>query len=207
MKKILYLALTLTVLIVSAHSQEELKEIIPMTNKHDLQIATLGGGCFWCIEAVYEKIEGVERVISGYAGGHKADPTYGEISSGQTGHAEVCQIHFNPKTISYARILEIFWEAHDPTTLDRQGGDVGSQYRSVIYFHDDLQKTTAEKSKADAAGKFSDPLVTEITRLDKFYVAEDYHQDYFANNPNAPYCTFVIKPKLDKLEKKGNIFD
>ncbi len=206
MQKILYSLLVITFLVSSALSQQGLKEMQPMQNKQ-LQTATLGGGCFWCIEAVYEKIKGVESVVSGYAGGHKVNPTYREISSGKTGHAEVCQIHFDPVTLSYARILEIFWEAHDPTTVDRQGADIGSQYRSVIIYHDEQQKELAEKSKASAAGKFPAPIVTEIQPLDQFYVAEDYHQDYFANNPNAPYCTFVIKPKLDKLRKKGSIFE
>ena len=165
------------------------------------QMATLGGGCFWCLEAFYETFEGVKAVTSGYAGGHKADPTYKQVCSETTGHAEVVQIEFDPGKITYEQILEIFWEMHDPTTLNRQGGDTGTQYRSVIMYHDDAQKKAAEKSKAAAASRFKDPIVTEIVPLKKFYVAEDYHQDYFRKNPNVPYCAYVISPKLQKLQK------
>ncbi len=173
----------------------------------NIKTATLGGGCFWCIEAIYEKVEGVVDVVSGYAGGHVKNPTYKQVCDGTTGHAEVCQIHFDADKISYDEMLRIFWLAHDPTTLNRQGGDVGSQYRSVVYYHDDQQKDAAEKSLKEAQVDFNDPIVTEIQPLDQFYKAEVHHQDYFANNPNAPYCTFVIKPKMDKLKKKGTIFD
>jgi len=175
-----------------------------MRMNNNLEKATLGGGCFWCLEAVYERIDGVKSVVSGYAGGTVANPTYEQVCAGKTGHAEVAQIEYDPKVVSYERLLKLFWDCHDPTTLNRQGGDVGTQYRSVIFYHDQKQKEIAEKSKATAgsSGLFSDPIVTEILPLPTFYKAENYHQDYFQNNPNAPYCTFVIKPKLKKLQTK-----
>lgn len=161
--------------------------------------ATLAGGCFWCIEAVYKRISGVVSVTSGYAGGHVSNPTYKEVCTGQTGHAEVVQIEFDPTIISYEQILDLFWEAHDPTTLNRQGADVGTQYRSAIYYHNDEQRKRAQESKEKAQAKFSDPIVTEISELDNFYPAEEYHQDYFDLNPQAGYCRVVIEPKLKKL--------
>jgi len=167
-----------------------------------LELATLGGGCFWCIEAVFERLDGVKSVTSGYTGGTVANPTYEEVCSGKTGHAEVTQIAFDPKKITFEKLLETFWEAHDPTTLNRQGADTGTQYRSVIFYHNESQKTAAEKSKKAAQAHFSAPIVTEIVPLTQFYKAENYHQDYFRNNPRAPYCTFVIRPKLEKLDKK-----
>jgi peptide-methionine (S)-S-oxide reductase len=166
------------------------------------QLATFGGGCFWCTEAVFETLDGVKAVVSGYAGGKTANPTYKQVCSGETGHAEVIQVEFEPAKISYEKLLEVFWKAHDPTTLNRQGADVGTQYRSVIYYHDEGQKKVAEKSKKDAQNQFDAPIITEIAALAKFYPAEDYHQDYFRNNPNAPYCSVVIRPKLQKLKKK-----
>lgn len=169
---------------------------------NSLEKATLGGGCFWCLEAVYERIDGVKSVVSGYAGGTAANPTYEQVCTGKTGHAEVVQVEYDPKIVSYERLLHLFWECHDPTTMNRQGNDVGAQYRSVIFYHDEKQKEAAEKSKKAAAGMFTDPIVTEIVPLKAFYKAEKYHQDYFQNNPNAPYCTFVIKPKLKKMEGK-----
>lgn len=165
------------------------------------QVATLGGGCFWCTEALFETFEGVKSVTSGYAGGTAANPTYKQVCSGMTGHAEVIQIEYDPTTISYERLLEIFWQAHDPTTLNRQGADAGTQYRSIILYHDETQKQAAEKSKATTAAHFQEPIVTEIVPLTKFYPAEDYHQDYFRKNPKAPYCMVVISPKLQKLQK------
>lgn len=165
-------------------------------------LATFGGGCFWCVEAVFEKLDGVQSVVSGYAGGRKDNPTYKEVCSGDTGHAEVVQIAFDPQKISYEKLLEIFWQAHDPTTLNRQGADAGTQYRSVVFYHNEEQKKAAEKSKEAAQWNFTTPLVTEIAPLTKFYPAEDYHQDYFRNNPNAPYCAVVIRPKLEKLKPK-----
>jgi len=176
-----------------------------ITNKNE--IATLGGGCFWCIEAVYDKIEGVEKVISGYAGGIKPDPSYEQVCSGNTGHAEVCQIYFDPLKITFEEILDVFWQAHDPTTVDQQGGDIGSQYRSVIFYKDQQQQQAAEKSILQAGKIYQNPLVTEVKELDVFYEAEEYHQDYFAKNPNVPYCVFVIQPKLDKLKDLEHLKD
>lgn len=161
--------------------------------------AVFGGGCFWCIEAVFERLSGVVSVEAGYAGGTKPDPTYEEVCTGRTGHAEVARITFDPKKISYEKLLEVFWEAHDPTTLNRQGPDAGTQYRSVIFYLDQRQKLAAEQSMRAAQKNFSDPIVTELQPLKAFYKAENYHQSYYRNNPNAPYCRFVIKPKLDSI--------
>jgi peptide-methionine (S)-S-oxide reductase len=169
------------------------------------EFATFGGGCFWCTEAVLERVPGVKAAISGYAGGHVKNPSYKEICTGETGHAEVIQVEFDPVVVSYEKLLEVFFEAHDPTTLNRQGADTGTQYRSVIFYHSAAQQEIALKAKAAAQKQHRDPIVTEITALPKFYPAEDYHQDYFANNPNAGYCSFVIKPKVKKLEGKGVI--
>ena len=164
------------------------------------ETAVVGGGCFWCLEAVYQRIEGVTAVESGYAGGQTLNPTYQDICTGQSGHAEVVRISHDPEKISFAGILEWFWRCHDPTTLNRQGADVGTQYRSIILYQDESQKTAAEQSKADAAGQFKDAIVTEIVPLETFYPAEDYHQNYFNENGAAPYCTYVIRPKLHKLD-------
>jgi len=164
--------------------------------------ATLGAGCFWCVEAVFERLDGVQSVVAGYAGGATPNPTYQEVCTGRTGHAEVAQVTYDPAKISYERLLDVFWETHDPTTLNRQGADVGTQYRSVIFYHDEKQKHASEKSKTEAAKNLEDPIITEIQPLTHFYEAENYHQDYFRNNPNAPYCVFVIKPKLKKLNLK-----
>ena len=170
------------------------------TNKTEL--ADFGGGCFWCMEAVFERLPGVLSVTSGFAGGHTENPTYQEVCTETTGHAEVVQIEFDPARISYARLLEVFWQAHDPTTLNRQGADVGTSYRSIILYRDEKQKLLAEKSKLAAQADFRNPIVTEIVPLKKFYKAEDYHQEYYDNNSNAGYCQVVIAPKLEKLEKK-----
>jgi peptide-methionine (S)-S-oxide reductase len=167
--------------------------------------ATFGGGCFWCTEAVFEMLPGVKAVVSGYAGGKTPDPSYEDICTGRTGHAEVIQVEYWPHDVSYERLVEVFFEAHDPTTLNRQGADEGTQYRSVIFWHDEAQKAAAEKGKVAEQAHFDDPIVTEISPLTKFYPAEKYHQDYFRNNPGAGYCTFVIKPKVSKLMKKGVI--
>jgi len=166
------------------------------------ELATYGGGCFWCVEAIFQRLDGVKSVASGYAGGKNENPTYEEVCSGHSGHAEVIQIEYDPKKISYQDLLDVFWQAHDPTTLNRQGADRGTQYRSIILYHDERQKQLAEAAKKAAAPQFRDPIVTEIVPLAKFYKAEKYHQNYFNNNPNAPYCQFVIRPKLDKLLKK-----
>jgi len=166
------------------------------------EVATLGGGCFWCIEAVYQKMPGILRLTSGYSGGHVTNPTYEQVCTGTTGHAEVVQIEFDPSLITYQQILELFWKAHDPTTLNRQGNDAGTQYRSVIFFHTEEQERIAKTSRTGAQKQFSDPIATEIVPLKTFYKAEEYHQDYYRNNASQPYCRFVIKPKLDKLFSK-----
>jgi peptide-methionine (S)-S-oxide reductase len=164
--------------------------------------AIFGAGCFWCTEAIFERQDGVLSVLPGYAGGSKPNPTYQEVCSGMTGHAEVAEIVFDPSKISYEKLLKVFWDCHDPTSLNRQGADEGTQYRSVIFYTDDRQRTVAEKSKTAAQELFNDPIVTQIVPLTNFYRAEEYHQKYYDNNPNAPYCKFVIKPKLDKLKLK-----
>ena len=181
--------------------------IISGKNMNNTEIATVGGGCFWCIEAVYQRIEGVISVVPGYAGGKSKTTTYKEVCTGKTGHAEVAKIEFNKDIISYKQLLNIFWQAHDPTTLNRQGNDIGTQYRSVIYFHNEKQKMAAIKSKseADKSGYWDDEIVTEIAEIYNYSDAEDYHDNYYDNNPNQPYCVFVIKPKLDKLVREGII--
>jgi peptide-methionine (S)-S-oxide reductase len=172
------------------------------SSTNHLEVATLGGGCFWCTEAIFQMLSGVKSVTSGYAGGTTANPTYKQVCSGDTGHAEVIQITYDPKVVSYEKVLETFWDAHDPTTMNRQGADSGTQYRSIILFSSEAQKAAAEKSKAEAQKHFSRPIVTEIVPLTHFYPAEDYHQDYYRSNPNQPYCRAVIRPKVEKFEKK-----
>ena len=166
------------------------------------ELATLGGGCFWCVEAIYQKIQGVKSVTSGFAGGRIENPSYEEVCTGQTGHAEVIQIEFDPSQVKFESILDVFWLAHDPTTLNRQGADVGTQYRSAIFYHNEAQKLAAEKSKAAAASQFRSPIVTQIAPYTLFFAAGKYHQSYFQRNPNQPYCDRVIRPKLDKVLKK-----
>lgn len=165
------------------------------------ELATLGGGCFWCLEAFFESVDGVVSVTSGYAGGHVPNPTYKEVCSGTTGHAEVCQIQFDPRKTSFEQLLRLFWAAHDPTTLNRQGADIGTQYRSVIFCHNDAQRQTAEQSKAAIAKTLRRTVVTQILPAPVFYPAEAYHQDYYRNNPANAYCRTVIRPKLEKLGK------
>ncbi|WP_212748274.1 peptide-methionine (S)-S-oxide reductase MsrA [Dyadobacter sediminis] len=167
------------------------------------EIATFGTGCFWCTEAVLESLDGVKKVVSGYAGGHVANPDYKTVCTGTTGHAECVEVTYDPKVISYADLLQAFFRSHDPTSLNRQGNDVGTQYRSVIFYHNEEQKNLAEKAKSelDKSGAYSKPIVTEISKAPTFYIAEDYHQNYFANNPDQGYCAFVIAPKLDKFKK------
>lgn len=169
-----------------------------------LAVATLGAGCFWCVEAIFQELIGVKSVVSGYTGGHVDNPSYKAVCQGVTGHAEVAQIHFDPNKVSFEEILEVFWHVHDPTTLNRQGNDVGSQYRSAIYYHTPEQKAIAEKSKAatDKSGLWNNPIVTEITPIAEFYTAEQYHQDYFTLNPTQGYCSAVIAPKVAKFRKK-----
>jgi peptide-methionine (S)-S-oxide reductase len=187
----LYLGLSMSSLNAQAGSPGE----------NTTELATFGGGCFWCVEAVFERIPGVRAVISGYAGGRTPDPTYKAVCTGSTGHAEVVQIEFEPDRIRYEELLDLFWQAHDPTTLNRQGADEGTQYRSIILYHDDAQKAAAERSRQKVNSALGQSVVTEIVPLKKFYAAEDYHQDYFRKNPNAPYCVAVINPKLKKLDK------
>lgn len=169
-----------------------------------IEQATLGGGCFWCLEAVYAMVDGVKGVKSGYAGGHVPNPTYKDVCTGETGHAEVVQVDFDPTVISYADLLEIFFGIHDPTTLNRQGGDVGTQYRSAIFAHSEAQERTAREVLAgvEADGPWDDPIVTEISRLDTFWPAEDYHDAYFSRNGGQPYCASVIAPKVAKFRKR-----
>ncbi len=162
--------------------------------------ATFAGGCFWCIEAVFEEVDGVIDVVSGYSGGFKKNPTYEEVCTGNTGHAECVQITFDPEKISYIELLNIFWKIHDPTTLNRQGADIGTQYRSAIFYHSEQQRIAAEKSKDEIAKYFKDKIVTEIVPFKIFYKAEEYHQDYYKKNPEAAYCKFVIAPKIQKFK-------
>ena len=166
------------------------------------EVATLAGGCFWCLDAAYRQIEGVTRVVSGYAGGALANPTYEQVCTGRTGHAEAVQVEYDPSVISYDDVLDVFWSIHDPTTLNRQGADVGTQYRSAIFTHDDAQREAAERSKAAVQEHWSGPVVTEVLPLERFWPAEEYHQDYFARNPDNGYCQVVINPKLQKLRAK-----
>jgi peptide-methionine (S)-S-oxide reductase len=169
-----------------------------------LERATFGGGCFWCVEAIFENIKGVEDVISGYSGGLVKNPSYMEVCNGTTGHAEVVQIFYKPSVVSYEELLEVFFKTHNPTTLNQQGADKGTQYRSVIFFHNDQQKEVAERfiERLDASGAFSQPIVTELSPLINFYKAEEHHQDYYQKNPNLPYCAIVINPKLLKVNQQ-----
>lgn len=170
---------------------------------NNLQTATLAGGCFWCLEAVFDEIKGVHSVESGYAGGHVPNPTYRAVCNGDTGHAEVVQVHFDPGIVSYRDLLNVFFAIHDPTTLNRQGADVGTQYRSAIFYHNDDQKMIAESLIEDLNSQriWDAPIVTQLAPLDKFYMAEDYHQEYFARNPYQPYCMAVVAPKVSKFRK------
>lgn len=176
----------------------------PKTMNEELEIATLGSGCFWCTEAFFLKLNGVESVVSGYSGGKVKNPTYREVCTGLTGHAEVIQVKFNPKVISFGEILEVFWNTHDPTTLNKQGADEGTQYRSAVFYHSEEQKKVAEEYKAqlDKSGVYKNRIVTEITPFPVFYPAEDYHQNYYALNPNQGYCQYVIRPKVEKFNKQ-----
>lgn len=169
-----------------------------------MEKATIAGGCFWCTEALFKRLKGVESVVSGYVGGQMENPTYEQVSSGETGHVEAIQITFDPKIISYEKILDVFWHLHDPTTVNRQGSDVGSQYRSMIFYHDEEQKRIAEESKerAEQSGMYKDPIVTKIEPLKNFYQAEEYHQNYFERNVHQPYCQLIINPKIEKLIKE-----
>src|SRR5271154_6071251 len=196
MKQIIYFLLAASALNFSALAQTN------SMNTNKTEIADFGGGCFWCMEAVFERLPGVISVTSGFAGGTTENPTYQEVCTETTGHAEVTEIEFDPAKISYDKLLEVFWQAHDPTTLNRQGADEGTSYRSIILYRDKKQQLLAGKSMLEAQKNFRNPIVTEIVPLKKFYKAEDYHQQYFDNNSNAPYCQVVIAPKLEKLEQK-----
>ncbi len=187
----------------SSERQQESAEASQGDAARQTELATFGGGCFWCVEAVFQRLDGVVSVKSGYSGGHVENPTYEQVCSKTTGHAEVVQVEFDPKKISYADLLQVFWATHDPTTLNRQGNDIGPQYRSVIFYHNDSQRETAEKYKKllDESGTYHAPIVTAIEPFKNFYPAEDYHQQYFERNGSQPYCRVVIQPKVEKLEK------
>ena len=193
----------LSLLIILAFNYNVKDERSALVDNKNLEIAIFGNGCFWCTEAIFEKLDGVSKAVSGYSGGMVENPTYNEVCSGETGHAEVIQITFDPSIISFTELLEVFWNTHDPTTLNRQGNDVGTQYRSAIFYHNEEQKKLAEryKTKLTEAKVFDDPIVTEITKFDKFYVAENYHQDYYEQNKSQPYCNMVITPKVEKFKK------
>lgn len=171
-------------------------------NANDTEVATIGGGCFWCMEAVFQRIPGVKAVTCGFAGGHTPNPTYEQVCTDTTGYAEVIQIDFDPRILSYRKLLDYFWDLHDPTTLNRQGADVGTQYRSIILYSSEQQKEAAEQSKAEAQKKFLQPIVTEIVPLKRFYPASAHHQDYYNKNPNQGYCRLVIRPKVEKVERE-----
>jgi len=190
-------------IIISIFIMVFLSHDIYSQNNNKMELATFGSGCFWCTEAIFEKVKGVESVVSGYSGGKVKKPTYREVCTGNTGHAEVVQITYNPEIITFKDLLEIFWKMHDPTTLNRQGADVGTQYRSVIFYHTDKQKEIAEnyKKKLDEANIYKNPVVTEIAPFESFYKAEDNHQEYYENNKFQPYCSFVITPKMEKFKK------
>ena len=198
-----------TLISCAAQKQKEKKNISKdmTTNTNGTNTATdtatFGTGCFWCTEAIFQQLEGVEKVTSGYGGGHVANPSYKEVCTGTTGHAECIQVVYDPKKITYDELLEVFWQTHDPTTLNRQGNDVGTQYRSVIFYHNNEQKEKAEKYKAelDKSGAFNNPIVTEVTAFTNFYPAENYHQDYYEQNGDQPYCSLVIRPKVEKFQK------
>lgn len=205
MKKISLLFFIITVILSlnENYFSQNLKKVKNMDNKNKYEIATFGTGCFWCTETIFEKLKGVESAVSGYSGGTKENPTYKEVCTGNTGHAEVIQVTFDPSIISFKDLLEVFWKTHDPTTLNRQGEDVGTQYRSVIFYHNDEQKKLAEeyKAKLESAKVYQDPIVTEITKFKNFFPAENYHQDYYEQNKSQPYCSFVITPKVEKFKK------
>ncbi|WP_448520578.1 peptide-methionine (S)-S-oxide reductase MsrA [Rhodoflexus sp.] len=201
---ILAFALSLVSLACEAQKKEKNQSSTAMTTNVNTDTATFGAGCFWCVEAIFQRVEGVLHVESGYAGGHVKNPTYEQVCNKTTGHAEVCKIVYDPSKISYEELLEVFWKTHDPTTPNRQGNDVGPQYRSVIFYHNDEQRQLAEKYKAalEAEKVFDKPIVTEITALNgNYYKAESYHQNYYNNNPYQGYCAFVIAPKVEKFQK------
>lgn len=196
-------ALWAVLLLATTIQAQESKKVSETTEGKKTVIATFGGGCFWCTEAVFENMKGVTNVVSGYAGGKNPNPTYKQVCTGTTGHAEVCQIHYNPAEVTFDELLEVFWKTHDPTTLNKQGADEGTQYRSVVFYHDEEQKKLAEgyKVKLGESGAFRSKIVTEISALPTFYEAEEYHQDYYQNNPGDGYCNAVVRPKVEKFKK------
>lgn len=202
-RKIIFIALVLMSCDVQHNTKLQAMNQSQNGKPAALDTATFGGGCFWCVEAVFQRIKGVYSIESGYSGGQVKNPTYEQVCTGTTGHAEVAQIAYDPKVVSYEDLLDVFWRTHDPTTLNRQGNDVGTQYRSVIFYHSAEQQRIAEKSKkeAGALGLWKDPIVTEISPLTIFYKAEDYHQNYYNTHSSQPYCTFVIGPKIQKLNQ------
>lgn len=203
-----YISVILFMLLFVASSptiaQQQNQKAMNKENENRLETATFGAGCFWCVEAVFQQLKGVKSVTSGYSGGHVKNPAYREVTSGNTGHAEAVQIKFDPEQIDFRQLLEVFWKTHDPTTLNRQGPDIGPQYRSAIFYHNEEQKRIAEESKneMDRSGYYNNPIVTEIEPFTNFYVAEDYHQDYYESNPNQPYCRMWIDPKMKKLQEQ-----
>jgi peptide-methionine (S)-S-oxide reductase len=203
MKLVLIVLLSVNVALNGAAqgASQKMKTTEADTNTNATELATFGGGCFWCVEAVFERLDGVRSVTSGYAGGRTENPTYKQVCSETTGHAEVVQVEYDPGKISYEQLVEVFWDAHDPTTPNRQGADAGTQYRSIILYRDEAQRQAAERSRQAVAKRFKNRVMTEIVPLTKFYPAEEGHQDYFRKNPNAPYCAMVIRPKLQKLFK------
>ena len=191
----------------TAIGEEKLVSNLPVEKNRepmdDLALATFGGGCFWCTEAVFLELNGVEKVLSGYSGGHDENPTYRAVCSGTTGHAEVIHVEYGPEKVTYAELLEVFFKTHDPTTLNRQGNDIGTQYRSVVFYHDDEQKRIAVEviKKLGTSGAYDNPIVTEVTKFEKFYPAEDYHQNYYALNGAQPYCQLIVRPKVEKVRQ------
>jgi peptide-methionine (S)-S-oxide reductase len=195
--------LTLILAINLGYIQSDMKNDTP-TSPNSLEQVTLGAGCFWCVEAIYQRVKGVYNVESGYSGGQVDNPSYQQVTSGRTGHAEVIRFDYDPTIVTFEQLLEVFWHTHDPTTLNRQGADVGTQYRSAIFYHNESQRITALESKqrTDASGLWQNPIVTEISPLSNYFKAENYHQNYFNNNPNAGYCAVVIAPKLRKFMRE-----
>lgn len=205
MRQNIVVFLACTIALISCAKSNAQKSVDNFNTKNmNLDTATFGNGCFWCTEAIFQDLEGVESAVSGYSGGQVENPTYEQVCSGKTGHAEVLQITYDPTKISYEELLKVFWETHDPTTLNRQGNDVGTQYRSAIFYHNDKQKELAEqyKEQLEKSGTFKDPIVTEIVPFEKFYKAEAYHQNYYNENPNQGYCSFVVRPKVEKFQAK-----
>jgi len=190
-------------MVTAACAQKQDTKASKMNDSINKSLATFGAGCFWCVEAIFQRVEGVEKVVSGYSGGYVKNPSYKEVCQGTTGHAEVCQLTYDSTVVSFEELLEIFWKTHDPTTLNRQGNDVGTQYRSAIFYHNDQQKdiAIAYKKKLNEVNAFGKPVLTEIVPFKEMYIAEDYHQNYFNENGSQPYCNFVILPKVEKFEK------